>query len=122
MQPTMSTTPAAFPVEFHLVSAERVLEVAWNNGQRNRFSLKYLRGWCPCAACQGHFTGFKRFIEKASDKLVNIEPVGSYAVRMSWADGHASGIYAFSYLLELATAPPDVGPSNDDCLAGFTLH
>jgi DUF971 family protein len=118
----MSNLQKAFPVEFHLVSADAVLEVEWSNGDRNRFSLKYLRGWCPCAGCQGHFTGFKRFIDQASHDLVNIEPVGTYAVRMSWADGHSSGIYAFSYLLELAAAPPDVGPSNDDCLAGRTLH
>lgn len=106
-----------FPTEFHLREAESLLEVVWNDGHRFAFALRYLRGWCPCAKCQGHFAAEKKFIDQASSKLVDIEPVGAYAMKPSWADGHSSGIYAFDYLLELEAGPPGVGPTNAECLS-----
>lgn len=111
-----------FPVEFKLLSAEQVLDLTWSDGHTFRYSLRYLRGWCPCAACQGHFTGYKTFIASASAVLENVEPVGSYAIRPVWGDGHQSGIFSYAYLLELEAGPPDVGPTNEDCLRGDILH
>jgi DUF971 family protein len=105
-----------FPVEFHLRESDSLLEVVWNDGHRHAFALRYLRGWCPCAKCQGHFTGKRVFIDRVSTRLENIEPVGAYGMKPYWADGHSSGIYAFDYLLELENGPPGDGPSNAECL------
>lgn len=109
---------ALTPTQFHLHEAERTLDVSWSDGHTFTFALEYLRGWCPCAKCQGHFSGGKTFIRDVSTKLVDLEPVGAYAVRPLWGDGHQSGMYAFEYLLELEQGPPDQGPSNDEFMPG----
>jgi DUF971 family protein len=60
-----------------------------------------LRGWCPCAGCQGH-SGRRNFIAVTEAELVGVEGVGRYAVRFLWADGHETGMYPYDYLRELA--------------------
>lgn len=107
-----------FPVELHLRAAESALEITWDDGTNSRFSLQYLRGWCPCAKCQGHFSGTYRFIDVPGVKLINVEPVGSYAIRPVWSDGHSTGMYAFPYLRSLADGPPAEGPTNASFLHG----
>ncbi|MCB9507220.1 MAG: DUF971 domain-containing protein [Myxococcales bacterium] len=105
------------PSEIRLVSADAALDITWSDDTTTRFALAYLRGWCPCAHCQGHFVLEKRFITGVSTTLVDVEPVGSYAMRPRWSDGHDSGIYAFNYLRELAAGAPGEGPSNEELLA-----
>lgn len=105
------------PTQVHLKESQAVLEIAWSDGQEDVLSLQYLRGWCPCAQCQGHFSMKKEFIEGVSTELLHVEPVGSYAMRLKWADGHESGIFSFEYLREIAQEPPDEGPTNEQCLA-----
>ena len=63
-----------------------------------------IRGWCPCAACQGH-EGTRNFVPVTEAQLVGVEGVGRYAVRLIWADGHETGMYPYDYLRELAEAP-----------------
>jgi DUF971 family protein len=110
------------PTAFRLRSADRTLEVDWSDGHQSVFSLRYLRGWCPCAGCQGHFTGFMRFIEVADPMIDDIQPVGGYAVRPVWSDGHQSGILSYSYLRDIELCPPDTGPTNTDCLQNHPLR
>ncbi|HEV3193910.1 MAG TPA: DUF971 domain-containing protein, partial [Polyangiaceae bacterium] len=70
--------------------------------------------YCPCAGCQGH-TGEIRFLETtdAQRELDDIQPVGGYALSLTWFDGHASGIYSFRFLRALcqcaACRPPEHG-------------
>jgi DUF971 family protein len=104
------------PTEVHLQSAQRRLVITWSDGRTDTFSLRYLRGWCPCAHCQGHFVMEKRFVEGANAELSDVEPVGSYAMRLSWGDGHDSGLYSFEFLRSIALAPPGDGPTNDSLL------
>jgi DUF971 family protein len=59
-----------------------------------------LRGYCPCAGCQGH-AGTIRFLSGGNLELREIEQVGNYALGLTWGDGHASGIYTFRYLRSL---------------------
>lgn len=87
----------------------------WTDGLQTDFSLKYLRGWCPCASCQGHFTVTKTFIT-ADATLVNVEPVGNYGMKLQWLDGHATGIYSFQYLREIYGTPPGEGVPNREML------
>lgn len=78
-------------------------EIDWADGHKGIYPHAVLRGYCPCAACQGH-TGAIRFVAQAPGpalELDEIEPVGAYALRLVWFDGHGSGLYTFSYLRSL---------------------
>ena len=80
----------------------RVTAIDWADGHKGEYPHDVLRGYCPCAGCQGH-SGEIRFLETtdAQRELDEIEPVGSYALALHWFDGHASGIYSFRYLRAL---------------------
>lgn len=80
----------------------RTTEIDWADGHKGVYPHVVLRGYCPCAGCQGH-SGEIRFIEPTPDQLEleDIESVGGYALALKWFDGHASGIYSFVYLRRL---------------------
>ncbi len=80
----------------------RVTEIDWADGHKGVYPHAVLRGYCPCAACQGH-TGEIRFHESSDtqQELDDLEPVGGYALSLKWFDGHASGIYSFKFLRAL---------------------
>jgi DUF971 family protein len=80
---------------------EKLLRVLWDDDQLNDFPFAYLRGWCPCAVCQGH-GGERRFIHVENPELVSIGMVGNYALNLRWDDGHDTGIYTFEYLRSLS--------------------
>lgn len=104
----MSEVPV--PVELHAPRGAVVLDVVWSDGVRTSYSHRLLRGFCPCAYCQGH-QGPIRWSETAPAEdieIEEIEEVGNYAIRLGWADGHTTGIYSFAFLLalrELASLP-----------------
>jgi DUF971 family protein len=78
-------------------------EIDWADGHRGEYPHVMLRGYCPCAGCQGH-EGTIKFIKPTSDiqtELDTIESVGNYALQLTWFDGHSSGIYSFKYLRAL---------------------
>ncbi|HEY4105103.1 MAG TPA: DUF971 domain-containing protein [Polyangiaceae bacterium] len=78
----------------------RTFEVTWADGETMAFPHELLRGYCPCAGCQGH-SGEIRFQEGGNEELREIERVGNYALSFTWGDSHNSGIYSFRYLREL---------------------
>ncbi len=92
------------PVEVRKLAAERSVAVTWDDGHESRYPWEYLRGWCPCAECQGH-TDARRFNPVSGVDLEGIAPVGRYALTCSWSDGHAAGIYTFAYLRSLCPCP-----------------
>jgi DUF971 family protein len=73
------------------------VRITWRDGHVAEYGLDYLRGWCPCAACQGHGTA-PQFIPTKDAQLKHIGVVGNYALSFTWADGHDSGIYTYRYL------------------------
>lgn len=75
-------------------------EVAWADGRTDRLPHRLLRGYCPCAGCQGH-SGKIRFHDPPTLELREIEGVGNYALALRWGDGHGSGIYSFRFLRAL---------------------
>jgi DUF971 family protein len=79
---------------------EKFLRILWNDDQIDDYPFTYLRGWCPCAACQGH-GGERHFIAVENPQLENISMVGHYALNPRWSDGHETGIYTFEYLRSL---------------------
>jgi DUF971 family protein len=82
--------------------AERLLKLTWNDGHSAEYPYDYLRGYCPCAVCQGHEAVHIRFFPpRASVDLVRIEPVGQYGLSLVFSDGHGTGIYRFEFLREI---------------------
>lgn len=94
------------PIEVRAPRGARVLEIDWSDGESTSYRHLVLRAFCPCAHCQGH-QGPIRFWEGAEEanlELTELEPVGNYALRLVWGDGHSTGIYTFRFLRDLAVA------------------
>jgi DUF971 family protein len=91
-----------WPVELRLKKAEKLLEVAYDDGSRFRLPAEYLRVESPSAEVQGHGPGQKTLVAgRAHVGIISLEPVGNYAVRITFDDLHETGIYSWSYLYEL---------------------
>ncbi len=81
------------------------MRIRWSDGHTSEYPWPYLRGWCPCAVCQGHGGGH-RYVEPPDHcELTGISLVGNYALNLLWADRHATGIYSYRYLRELCGCP-----------------
>lgn len=78
----------------------RVL-IKYDDGTRLQYPLDDLRNSCPCATCRGHSPGEVEPPNVTGAQLLNISEVGNYALKFSWADGHDTGIYTWSYLREI---------------------
>jgi DUF971 family protein len=98
----MTKDPRIKAVAIRSPRGARATEIDWGDGHTSAYPHALLRGYCPCAGCQGH-TGEIRLLETRDDQLEldDIEPVGGYALALHWFDGHASGIYSFRYLRAL---------------------
>lgn len=86
-----------------------VLAIDWRDGHASAYPLDYLRGWCPCAVCQGHGPGTS-FSTGGATSLAGLRHVGSYALGLSWQGGHDSGIYTWARLRELCPCEACGGP------------
>lgn len=90
------------PVEIKLRALSRRLEVAFDDGRRFELPFEYLRVYSPSAEVKGHGPGQEVLVTGKQDVGVKaIEPVGQYAVRLVFDDGHDTGLYSWSYLYEL---------------------
>lgn len=77
------------PAEIRLKSAEQMLEVDFGDGSRARYSAEYLRVMSPSAEVQGHGPSSRVTVPgKRNVKIKGIDPVGTYAVRLTFDDGH----------------------------------
>jgi DUF971 family protein len=100
----MSGDPGSrhWPTEIRLKQAERLLEVDFDNGVTFRLPAEFLRVESPSAEVQGHGAGQKQIVAgRARVGILELEPVGNYAVRIKFDDLHDTGIYSWSYLYEL---------------------
>ena len=96
------TTSVPAPLEIRLRTRSRVLEVAFEGAERFELSAEYLRVHSPSAEVQGH--GVETGVLVTGKENVGIravEPVGHYAVRLIFDDGHDTGLYTWKYLYEL---------------------
>ncbi len=97
------------------ISKSKGIDIDWQDGQHSSFSIEFLRDQCPCAVCTGaHGTEpqktnystpaaadpFQMF--KPRLRMDGVEPIGSYAIKIAWNDGHSTGIYSWTYLRKLA--------------------
>ena len=115
----LSTDP-----EHIAVAKSKGIEIDWKDGHHSSYGVDYLRDWCPCATCTGAHgteprrktapaaaaTGGPFQMYKPRERMVSIETVGNYALRIVWVDGHGSGIYSFDHLRTICPCP--------ECTAG----
>ena len=88
--------------ELRYVSAEHRLEVEFEDGKSFSLPAEYLRVESPSAEVQGHGPGQKQIVSgRRHVGIMRIEPVGNYAVRLSFDDLHDTGLYSWDYLYEL---------------------
>ena len=96
---------------------ETCLEIRWKDSHQSELPYRLLREKCPCAHCNATRAGKDPFHILPPDdffeslRLVDIQRVGRYAVRLAWSDGHRTGIYTFEFLRELsesASKTPDM--------------
>ena len=90
------------PTQLTLHQASHILEIAFDDGSGYRLPCEYLRVESPSAEVQGHGPGQKVLVAGKRDVNVRaIEPVGNYGVLLRFDDGHATGIYTWSFLRQL---------------------
>ena len=93
-------TPTA--VNVHKKSA--ILELVYEDGTRHELSAEYLRVFSPSAEVQGHGPGQSVLQHGKKDvQFLDIEPQGHYAIKITFSDGHDSGIFSWEYLDRLGT-------------------
>lgn len=90
------------------VSKSKGIKIDWTDGHHSEYDLKYLRDHCPCATCTGaHGTPpaspFQMYTP--SLKIEEVEPIGNYALRLKWSDGHSTGIYSFEHFRRICPCP-----------------
>jgi len=115
----MTMNPVSTDPEHIAISKSRGMKIDWSDGHRSEYSCEYLRDECPCATCTGSHgtepqkTSFSKPAGAANPfqlytpkpKMVDIEEVGTYAVRIRWNDGHQSGIYSYEHLRKICPCP-----------------
>ena len=104
--PSRCLPDAPHPTEIKLHQSSRMLEIAFNDGQRFSLSYEFLRVYSPSAEVRGHGPGQEVLqVGKRDVGITEVEAVGHYAIRPTFSDGHDTGIYSWDYLYELG-APP----------------
>jgi DUF971 family protein len=93
---------ARWPLELRVKRAEKLLEIAFDDGSHFQLAAEYLRVESPSAEVQGHGAGQKMLVHgRAHVGIMELEPVGNYAVRIKFDDLHDTGIYSWNYLYQL---------------------
>ena len=93
---------AACPIKVNLHKKSAVLELIYSGDRQLGFSAEFLRVHSPSAEVRGHGKG-QEILQtgKRHVKLINIEPVGNYGIKLMFDDGHDTGIFSWSYLEDL---------------------
>jgi DUF971 family protein len=97
------------PTEIRLKSAEKALEVDFENGRQFRFPAEFLRVESPSAEVKGHGPDQRVTVPgKRHVAIIGIDPIGNYAVRLLFDDTHDTGIYSWEYLYELGEKQDEI--------------
>ena len=96
------STSEPWPTEIRLLKDRQSLRVAFDNGRVFDLPAEHLRVLSPSAEVQGHSPEQKQTVAGKADVEINaVEPVGNYAVRLVFSDGHNTGLYTWRYLFKL---------------------
>ena len=92
-----------WPTELKLSKDKKTLLVSFDNGETHSYEAEYLRVCSPSAEVQGHSAAQKKTVPGKRDVgIMQIEPVGNYAVKIHFDDLHNTGIYSWDYFMRLA--------------------
>ena len=98
---------APWPVQLRLIRAEKRLDVEFDDGKKFSLPAEYLRVESPSAEVQGHAPDQKITVAgRRHVGIMDLEPVGTYAVRIKFDDLHDTGIYSWDYLYQLGVEQP----------------
>ncbi|MEK6750448.1 MAG: DUF971 domain-containing protein [Pseudomonadota bacterium] len=93
--------PGPVPVDIKLHQASKVLEVAFDDGAHFNLPCEFLRVYSPSAEVRGHGPGEEVLqLGKQDVNIEAIEPMGMYAIKLKFSDGHDTGIYSYELLYE----------------------
>ena len=93
----------AWPTDITVTDKGRTLEVVFDDSETVRLTAERLRVESPSAEVQGHSPSQKRIVAgKENVAIVDVQPVGNYAIRIVFDDGHDTGLYSWDYLRRLA--------------------
>jgi len=97
-----------WPSEIRLNPAGDVLSIAFDNGERFGLRAEYLRVESPSAEVRNHGGPKTIVMGKEQVKIAGLEPVGNYALRIAFDDGHDSGLYSWDYLHKLGAEEQEI--------------
>jgi DUF971 family protein len=116
------TTQPPWPTELRLQKDRRVLHVVFDSGETVALDAEYLRVRSPSAEVQGHSPDERKTVAGKRDvAILEIHPIGNYAVRLVFDDLHSTGIYSWDYLLDLGRNRARYWQEYLDDLAGKNL-
>jgi len=111
-----------WPTELRLHKDRKLLTVAFDNGERFELAAEYLRVKSPSAEVQGHSPDERKTVAgKRNVAILEVNPIGNYAVRLVFDDLHSTGIYSWDYLLDLGRNRDALWQEYLDDLAGKAL-
>ncbi|MDY6010016.1 MAG: DUF971 domain-containing protein [Duodenibacillus sp.] len=91
-----------FPVDMQLHKVTRRFDITFDNGASYSFPIEFLRVFSPSAEVTGHTPDQAKLqVGKRDVEVEQIEPIGNYALRFVFSDGHDSGLYSWDYLAEI---------------------
>jgi len=117
--PESGATP--WPTDIRIKRAERLLEIDFDDGSRFALPAELLRVESPSAEVQGHGEGKMIVAGKRQVAITGADPVGNYAIRIFFDDGHDTGLYTWSYLHGLGRTQEQVWQTYLDALASRGL-
>jgi DUF971 family protein len=104
---TESRESRPWPTELRLSKDKKMLTVAFEGGERFALPAEYLRVKSPSAEVQGHSPDERKTVPgKRNVMILEVQPVGNYAIRLVFDDMHSTGIFSWDYLLELGQSQP----------------
>ena len=96
-----------WPTELRLSKGGKALTIAFDSGETFELGAEYLRVKSPSAEVQGHSPDERKTVAgKADVAILEVKPIGNYAVRLVFDDMHSTGIFSWDYLLELGQSKP----------------
>jgi DUF971 family protein len=105
----MNDSPKSWPTELRLNKAKDVLHITYEDGATFELRAEYLRVESPSAEVQGHGSGNKTIVTgKSGVGIKAIEPVGNYAARLVFDDGHDTGLFTWAYLRKLGQEEAEI--------------
>lgn len=111
-------TQTIWPTELRLSAERRILAVSFDDGSQLEIPAELLRVESPSAEVQGHSPSERKLVAgKRHVRITRVDPVGNYAVRLTFDDGHSTGIYSWPFLRDLGSRQDEVLRDYEDRLA-----